>query len=176
MSDNDYFEQLDDDLTEEKPTPKTPKKKRVLSDEQKKKNIENLRRGREKALANRKIKAEIKKLEKQKVEKDLDSRLQQLKGEVKPVEEKVNNPIETDKPKATPDDDLMVELKRLRDEVNLLKVKPEASIKPADVPVPNPEKVNTVIEQPPKIESIPDIPFRPQFVPISKMLNTMYNI
>ena len=56
-----------------------PQNKRKLTDEQKQRNLENLKRGREKALINRRKKAELKKLEKEEKEKDIDSKLEMLK-------------------------------------------------------------------------------------------------
>jgi hypothetical protein len=67
-----------EEFNEELEQPK-PKNKRKLTDEQKQRNLENLKRGREKALINRRKKAELKKLEKEEKEKDIDSKLEMLK-------------------------------------------------------------------------------------------------
>ena len=67
-----------EEFNEELEQPK-PKNKRKLTDEQKQRNLENLKRGREKALINRRKKAELKKLEKEEKEKDIDSKLEMIK-------------------------------------------------------------------------------------------------
>ena len=76
MSENETFEV--EEFDEELETPK-PKNKRKLTDEQKARNFENLKKGREKALINRRKKAELKKLEKEEKENDIDSKLEMLK-------------------------------------------------------------------------------------------------
>ena len=70
MTENEIFEV--EEFDEELETPK-PKNKRKLTDEQKARNFENLKKGREKALINRRKKAELKKLEKEEKENDIDS-------------------------------------------------------------------------------------------------------
>lgn len=184
MSDTeqDYFESIEDENAPE-PTPKAKpaKKKRVLTEEQRQRNIENLRKGREKALANRKKKAELKKLEKQEVEKNLDARLKALKKEYTPVPKAEAPPPNNDDKN---DNVLLEELKALRNELNQLKLKPKAS-EPIDIPKPKakpePElpRPITPVKQPeiPKPEPPkPQLPSKPQFIPVNQMLSSMYNI
>lgn len=191
MSDteNDYFESIEDE-PEVESTPKAKakpaRKKRVLTEEQRQRNIENLRKGREKALANRKKKAELKKLEKQEVEKNLDARLKALKKEYTPVPK-------AEAPPSNNDDDndkvLLEELKALRNELNELKLKPKPS-EPINIPKPKDDKPEpehehevtrpkTPVKQPeiPKPEPPkPRLPSKPQFIPVNQMLSSMYNI
>ena len=180
MSDTeDYFEQLEqDEAIIQESTKKSPKKKRVLSEEQKKRNVENLRRGREKALINRRKKAEIKKLEKEQIEKELDKRLNELKG-VKPVKQEIK-PVENIQPdipirkvETVKDNDVFEELKRLREEINTLKIKPESS-KPIEIPKQEVAPVKQQVAPPPVKVITP--PRKIGLVPIRDLLNSMYNI
>ena len=150
MSDNDYFEQIED-IEDTKPT----KKGRKLSEEQKRINIDNLRRGREKALENRKKKAELKKLQKLETAIDLDNKLKTLKQKVVKTEEI------TKVEKKPEDNDVLLQLNELKKELQHLRsLKVEQPIKPIepDKPVEQPIKaVETVkaVEQPikPKINN-----------------------
>ena len=79
MSENEIFEV--EEFDEQLETPK-PKNKRKLTDEQKQRNLENLKRGREKALINKRKKAELKKLEKEEKENDIDSKLEMFLNQI----------------------------------------------------------------------------------------------
>lgn len=179
----DYFEQLEQqDIDTLEPTKKTPKKKRVLTEEQKNRNVENLRRGREKALINRRKKAEIKKLEKAEIEKELDKRLNDLKC-IKPVKQEIK-PIENIQPiqpirkiETVKENDVFEELKRLREEINTLKIKPEPT-KPIDIPKQEVAPVKREITPEPVKMVVQEVkpPRKMGLVPIRELLNSMYNI
>ena len=106
------------------------KKKRVVSDEQKARAIENLRKGRETSLANRRAKKEQKVKEKQ------------VKNVVLPViqeEEKPAPPIEVPKPVVPKP---VVPKPKLVEPIEVSKPKPVA------VQVPKPKPVEVIREQP----------------------------
>ena len=106
------------------------KKKRVVSDEQKARAIENLRKGRETSLANRRAKKEQKVKEKQ------------VKNVVLPViqeEEKPAPPIEVPKPVVPKP---VVPKPKLVEPIEVSKPKPIA------VQVPKPKPVEVIREQP----------------------------
>lgn len=166
MSDTeqDYFESIEPENEQEPASkPKPAKKKRVLTEEQRQRNIENLRRGRAKALENRKKKAELKVLEKKNMEKNMEKRLKALKTEYTPVPK---DESENDNNKR-----LVDELKTLRDELKALKIKPEPT-KPIDIPKPEPTPPKAETPQP-KVE--PEVKSRPHRVPVSQMLSSFYD-
>ena len=130
---NEIFEV--EEFNEELEQPK-PQNKRKLTDEQKQRNLENLKRGREKALINRRKKAELKKLEKEEKEKDIDSKLEILKRKranksVEPLKspikeyenkhEKSNPNPSSPSPSPNVDNKLLEQLNELKLELQTLK-------------------------------------------------------
>jgi uncharacterized protein with von Willebrand factor type A (vWA) domain len=169
MSDNDYFEQIED-IEDTKPT----KKGRKLTEEQKKINIDNLKRGREKALENRKKKAELKKLQKLETEIDLNNKLKTLKQKVAKTDEKQQ--VE----KKPEDNDVLLQLNELKKELQHLKsLKVEQPIKPIE-PVKPVEEPIKQIEQPIKqVEVIKQVePIKPKVNNFmhSRFTSSLYNV
>lgn len=160
MSDNEYFEVEDEEEIER---PKPAKNKRKISEEQKKINIENLRRGRQKALENRQKKAELKKLEKEQEQNSIDIKLQQLKKAKEP--EKVDNT-------------LLDEIKALK--LELLNMKEHKTVHKEDVKPAEHKPVNTIHQVEPKPAPIPVTPKpEPQQPPvfnINAFKNALYSV
>jgi len=90
---------IDDATPVEEPSSEVvekPKKKRVLSDEQKQRVLENLRKGREKAAERRKKNAEAKKLKQQLKDVEQEEELEQLREKVKTKREPKKEEIKED--------------------------------------------------------------------------------
>ena len=132
MSDQIFEQNQNQQVNPEQPIEtkpvKKPRKKRTLTEEQKKINIENLRKGRQTALENRRKKAILKKIEKEKLQKQNDQKVEEYKNRVNQPKEiqqvqqpKIEQPkIEQPKKveyKQSNDFDLTSEIKQLKAEL-----------------------------------------------------------
>ena len=177
-----------EEFNEELEQPK-PKNKRKLTDEQKQRNLENLKRGREKALINRRKKAELKKLEKEEKEKDTDSKLEMLKRKranksVEPLKSPGNeyeNKHEKSNPNpSTPnvDNKLLEQLNELKLELQTLKSNTNNQ-KPVNNVLEKPKQVekHKPLQKPKEIESPKvEIKEKPHFLKATEIYNLLYNV
>ena len=139
MSENEISEV--EEFDEELETPK-PKNKRKLTDEQKERNLENLKRGREKALINRRKKAELKKSEKEEKENDIDSKLEMLKQK-RNNKSSVKESPNPSSPSPNVDNKLLEQLNELKLELQTLK---------SNTNIQKPKPVDNVLEKPKQIK------------------------
>jgi len=95
-----------------------------------------------------------------------------VKQEIKPVEN-IQPDIPIRKVETVKDNDVFEELKRLREEINTLKIKPESS-KPIEIPKQEVAPVKQQVAPPPVKVITP--PRKVGLVPIRDLLNSMYNI
>jgi hypothetical protein len=98
--------------------PKKPRKKRILTDEQRAKAIENLKKGRLTAQANRERKKKLKQIEKEEKRKQEDKKISEFESKKKaPKKDPEPEPPMPKEPKGKSSEDYENEIKALREQL-----------------------------------------------------------